>query len=160
MNWKKSSVSAFLAILILMADLTFTDKKNFTRENNQRQQKLLEIQEQEKNLGNGNKKPDSDIPKTRVNPKYIVEDSSLEKKTSNRVVVKIKQETDPENLAESIGAEVVRTGPLQFVTLALPVQNYGTLLEQLTKTPGVLGVDPEGSGSGTTEYCSEQSCND
>lgn len=146
MNWKRSSM-ALLVLVILFASLTFagltySDRKYFTQENNQRQQNLIENKLQEYDFANDNKNLESNLVKTSINPKYIEEDNSVEKKISNRVVVKISQETDPESLAESVGAEVVRIGPLQFATLALPVQNYRDSLDKLVKAPGVLHVEP------------------
>lgn len=79
---------------------------------------------------------------TMVNPKYSNEDSLNPDDVSNRVVVKLSPGTDPDTLAKMFKAEIVRKGPLQFVTLALPANQYQSIVEQLKKTSGVLSVEP------------------
>ncbi|WP_407312619.1 S8 family serine peptidase [Desulfosporosinus sp. SB140] len=77
-----------------------------------------------------------------VNPKYSNEDKLTSEDISNRVVVKLSPGTDPEKLAKMMNAEIVRKGPLHYTTLALPKNQYDSIIDQLTKAPGVLSVQP------------------
>ncbi|MDQ7092367.1 S8 family serine peptidase [Desulfosporosinus sp. PR] len=77
-----------------------------------------------------------------VNPKYSNEDQLTPENISNQVVVKLSSGTDPEKLAQTINAEIVRKGPLQYITLALPKNQYASIIERLKKTAGVLSVQP------------------
>lgn len=77
-----------------------------------------------------------------VNPKYVSEDKLSPQELANRVVVKLSPGIDPEQVAKTVNAEIVRIGPLQFVTLALPAGQIETAKNQLRKIPGVLNVQP------------------
>jgi minor extracellular protease Epr len=79
---------------------------------------------------------------TIVDPKYSNEDNLTPDDVSKRVVVKLNPGTDPEAIAKLVKAEIIRKGPLQYVTFALPEDQTENLLDQLRKTPGVLSVQP------------------
>jgi len=79
---------------------------------------------------------------SKVNPKYASEDTLTPADVSNRVVVKLSPGTNPEKVAQMVNAEIVRIGPLQFTTFALPANQMDTLVNKLRKSPGVLSVKP------------------
>lgn len=62
--------------------------------------------------------------------------------TSSRLVVKLNPETDPKQVAQNVQAEILRQGPLDYLTLAVPSQRMSESIEILRQTPGVLNVNP------------------
>lgn len=97
---------------------------------------------------------------TQVNPAYVEEEiestdkiiaseeanssenSELISDLSNRFVVKLTQGTSPEEIAESIHAEILRKGPLDYLTLAVPSGQRNEAIKALGRTPGILSVNP------------------
>lgn len=91
---------------------------------------------------------------TQVNPKYISQDlkPSEESTTSENIerfadlssqlVVKLSQGTDPEQIAQSVQAEILRQGPLDYLTLTIPSERMSEAFKVLGQSPGVLSVNP------------------
>lgn len=77
-----------------------------------------------------------------VNPKYSNEDSLTPLDVSHQVVVKLTPGMDAVKLAKLVNAELVRKGPLQYSTFALPVDQFDSIVDQLRNTAGVLSVQP------------------
>lgn len=62
--------------------------------------------------------------------------------STNRLVVKLSQEIDPEQIAQSVEAQILRKGPLNYLTLAVPAVRINEALKLLGQTPGVISVNP------------------
>lgn len=90
---------------------------------------------------------EASVTPTQVNPAYVSEEevepgerSPLS--ASSRLVVKLSQGTDPEQIAQSVQAEILRKGPLDYLTLAVPSGQMNEAIKLLKRTPGVLSVNP------------------
>lgn len=61
---------------------------------------------------------------------------------SYQIIISVAPEVDVDKVAKDYGAEVVRRGPLNYVTLALQGnRNMQQALEGLKSTPGILGAE-------------------
>ena len=59
----------------------------------------------------------------------------------NQAVVRLAAGTDPGQVAAAVGGQIIRRGPLDYVTLALPAgEQEETALAQLRRLPGVLSA--------------------
>ncbi|MEA4901438.1 S8 family serine peptidase [Desulfitobacterium sp.] len=71
-----------------------------------------------------------------------VELNSSDISSQGRLVVKLSPGISPEAVAQSVQAELVRKGPLQFITLALEFGRMDEVMNKLKDFPGVLSVSP------------------
>lgn len=144
MTRKKIAASTILILIVLTSGfILFNPKNNSPSPKNTSLESTVGVKSESpsksiNNTTNAQEKPTQSI----VNPKYSNEDSLTPEDVSNRVVVKLSPGTDPDNLAKMINAEIIRKGPLQYVTFALPVSQFESIVNQLKKTPGVLSVQP------------------
>lgn len=91
---------------------------------------------------------------TLVNPTYVSEkvispeESTLLENLEDledlpsRLVVKLSQGTDPDQIAQSVQAEILRKGPLDYLILTVPSGQMNEALKVLSRSPGVLSVNP------------------
>jgi len=64
-----------------------------------------------------------------------------ESSSSRQVVVHLQVGSDPNKVAEMAGAELLRCGPLDFVTIELKSDIKPQTLDRISNIPGVLGVE-------------------
>lgn len=122
-----------VAIIQISPPIDLRDKG---RQGQEREESINKLPENNHGL------PEQKATRSEVNPKYIAEDSTLPEDLSNRIVVKLNAGVEPEQIAKMVNAEIIRKGPLQFATLALPGNQIKTLTDQLKKSPGVCSVNP------------------
>lgn len=72
---------------------------------------------------------------TQVNP--VISAAS-----SSRLVVKLSPGTALEEIAQSVQAEILRKGPLDYATLSVPSAQAEEVIKALGRTPGVISVNP------------------
>lgn len=84
------------------------------------------------------------VPQTPVGSGSTGAQSQAQEDTviAGRYVIRLQPGTDPEAVAAPAGAKVIRRGPLNFATLALPAGREKEALAILSRQPGVLKVEP------------------
>lgn len=131
-----------LAFIILCTGLVYLNKTVPPSKKNTSHNQTVEPQKGQ-TAENGKIKLKQGTPSPSVvNAKYSSEDAISPVEVANRVIVKLSPGIDPAEIAEMVNAEIVRIGPLQFTTLALPANQIEGVINRLKKTPGVLSVQP------------------
>ncbi len=81
-------------------------------------------------------------PQTQVQVPHTYVAPAVESAPSSRlVVVRLQPGTNPEKVAEQARANVIRSGPLNYVTLSLTSEITTQELDTIRQIPGVLGVE-------------------
>lgn len=68
--------------------------------------------------------------------------SELSQSSLSQLVVKLSQGANVEQIAQSVQAQILRRGPLDYLTLGVPLGKVNEALKILRQTPGVLNASP------------------
>ncbi|HVJ50608.1 S8 family serine peptidase [Desulfitobacterium sp.] len=90
-------------------------------------------------LYGGESAPASTSMSTQVNPSLAAAEGQAQDLVG-RLVVKLSPGTSPEKIAQSVQAELARTGPLQFITLTVEPSRVNEVMAELKNQPSVLNV--------------------
>jgi minor extracellular protease Epr len=84
---------------------------------------------------------------TQVNPEYVSEETHQLRvsedfvNNTSRIVIKLSKGTNPNKIAQHVNAEILRIGPLDYITLSVDSAHLFEAIERLRQTPEVLNVN-------------------